>query len=73
MRMNANVGSADRIARLILGVVLILAPFLTKLALWQNATVHWGVVVIGVVFIATALFRFCPLYRLIGASTCKST
>jgi hypothetical protein len=59
--MKANVGSADRIVRLVLGVVIIALGFYFKS--W------WGVV--GVVAIATALLNFCPAYTLIGFSTKK--
>jgi hypothetical protein len=31
---------------------------------------HWGL--IGIVPLATGLFRFCPLYPLLGISTCKT-
>jgi hypothetical protein len=59
--MKANVGSADRIARLVIGVVVIALGFYFKS--W------WGV--IGLVPIATALLNFCPVYKLIGVSTVK--
>ncbi|WP_425404415.1 YgaP family membrane protein [Hwanghaeella sp.] len=69
--MVQNVGKIDRILRLVLGLVLIVAPFVTELALWQTAALKYGAVVVGVVFVATAFLRFCPLYRLIGMNTCK--
>lgn len=69
--MVQNVGKIDRILRLVLGLVLIVAPFVTELALWQTAALEYGAVVVGVVFVATAFLRFCPLYRLIGMNTCK--
>ena len=65
--MTVNVGSVDRLARIALGLVLIV------LAL----TAGWGALgaivsaVIGGVLVVTALVRFCPLYRLIGVRTCK--
>ena len=71
--MSANVGSADRIVRFVVGILLIVAPFVTHFALWQSAVFHWGAVVVGVVLVLTALVRFCPLYRLIGANTCRTT
>jgi hypothetical protein len=57
--MKANVGSADRIIRFILGAVIIVLGFYFKS--W------WGVV--GVVPILTATLSFCPAYSLIGVST----
>lgn len=57
--MKPNVGSADRIARFILGAVIIVLGIYFKS--W------WGV--IGVVPILTGLLNFCPAYSLLGIST----
>ena len=59
--MKCNVGGTDRIIRIILGVVIILAGFYFKS--W------WGVV--GILPIVTGLIRFCPAYVPFGFSTCK--
>jgi hypothetical protein len=59
--MKANVGTIDRVLRVVAGLVL------TGLA--ASGTVGmWGY--IGVVPLLTGLFRFCPLYPLIGMNTC---
>lgn len=59
--MKANVGSIDRVARLIVGVTLI--------ALAATGTIgFWGY--IGIVAIVTALMNFCPAYTLLGVNTC---
>ena len=59
--MKANVGTIDRVLRVVAGVVLI--------GLAASGTVGlWGY--IGVVPLITGLFRFCPLYPLIGMNTC---
>jgi len=64
--MSANVGTIDRALRIIIGVVLAVLFF--------NGTVTGtlGVVLLvaGIVLILTALFKFCPIYRIFGASTC---
>ena len=60
--MSANVGSADRLIRIILGLVLIALPFV--LAWGTLATIVSAL--IGAVLVVTALFRFCPAYRLLG-------
>jgi hypothetical protein len=61
--MKFNVGTIDRIMRVIAGVALI--------ALAATGTVGlWGY--IGVVPLATGLFKFCPAYALIGLSTCPA-
>ncbi len=59
--MKANVGTIDRVLRILAGVVLI--------ALAATGTVGlWGYV--GVVPLLTGLFRFCPAYPLLGINTC---
>ncbi len=72
MFKTANVGTVDRILRLVIGAVLLASPWIIQSQIWQNAFVMWAVPVIGAVLIATALFRICPLYRLVGANTCKA-
>ena len=69
--MLANVGSVDRVVRLVLGLGLIIAAFIPALGLAAQPLVQWGAGLVGVVLIATALMRFCTLYRLFGLSTCK--
>tara|TARA_R110000751_G_scaffold172928_3_gene279330 strand:+ start:40388 stop:40609 length:222 start_codon:yes stop_codon:yes gene_type:complete len=71
MAMKANVGSIDRILRMIIGVLLIAAPFVFQAQLQDQTIILYAILAVGIVLIATALFRFCPLYRLFGASTCK--
>jgi hypothetical protein len=59
--MKTNVGQLDRIFRIVLGLALI-AWALAGGPVWA-----W----IGVVPLATGLFRFCPLYTLLGFNTCR--
>ncbi|MAT57309.1 MAG: DUF2892 domain-containing protein [Melioribacteraceae bacterium] len=60
--MKTNVGSTDRILRIVLGVVIIAVGFY-----YQS---WWGV--IGIVPLATAFMRWCPAYLPFGISTCKT-
>lgn len=61
--MSFNVGGIDRIARIIVGLLL--------LALTLTGTIGaWGW--IGVVPLGTGLFRFCPLYPMLGMNTCPT-
>ncbi len=66
-----NIGSVDRILRLGVGVVLMLAPFITGLSLFESTTVTIVSVVVGLILATTAIFKFCPAYRLLGIRTCK--
>lgn len=69
--MTSNIGTIDRTARFIVGMALIVAPLVNFLGLWTNSVVAYGAVAVGVVLVATALVRFCPLYRILGISSCK--
>ena len=63
MNIESNVGSTDRVIRIGAGAALV------GLAL-AGIIGPWGY--IGVVALATGLFRFCPAYRVFGISTCSS-
>jgi hypothetical protein len=69
--MAANIGSLDRILRLVAGAALIATAFLSGLALFDDTTVKYGAVLVGVVLIVTGLVRLCPLYSILGIRTCK--
>ncbi len=56
-----NVGGADRVLRILLGLVLLALVFV-------GPKTPWGWV--GLVPLLTGLFRMCPLYSLFGVSTC---
>ncbi|MGM0704188.1 YgaP family membrane protein [Halomonas faecis] len=60
--MKSNVGGIDKIARIAVGIVLILLALTGTIGVWG-----W----IGVVPLATGLFNFCPAYKLFGINTCK--
>ena len=69
--MTANLGNIDRLLRAILGLVLIFAPLLNIPAIWSSPVLSYGAMAVGLVLVLTALVRFCPLYRIVGLSTCK--
>ncbi len=69
--MTANIGSIDRAVRIILGIVLLAAPFLSGMALFESTTATVISVIAGIVMLATSSMRFCPLYRIFGIRTCK--
>ncbi|NYT79999.1 DUF2892 domain-containing protein [Alcaligenaceae bacterium] len=61
MKLSINVGSIDRALRIVLGLVLI--------GLAATGVVGgWGW--IGIVPLVTGLWRFCPVYSLLGISSC---
>lgn len=63
--MKANVGSIDRALRIVVGVAL-----LSMLVFVEGDTKYWGFV--GLVPLLTGLFRFCPLYTMLGIRTCPA-
>lgn len=64
--MNANVGTLDRIVRIIAGIVLAVLYFNGTL----TGTLGVVLLVLGIVLFLTALVKFCPIYRLLGLSSC---
>ena len=61
--MKVNLGTVDRLLRLVVGLVLIALVFVGPQTAWG-----W----IGVVPLVTALAGNCPVYRLLGFNTCST-
>ncbi|MDO5624170.1 MAG: DUF2892 domain-containing protein [Pseudomonadota bacterium] len=59
--MKLNVGGIDRILRIVIGLVLIGLALMGTIGWWG-----W----LGVIPLATGLFRVCPAYSLLGMNTC---
>ncbi|MCK9550465.1 DUF2892 domain-containing protein [Aquamicrobium sp.] len=70
--MKPNVGTPDRIARLVIGVLLIVAPFVTGWAMFANPVWTWAFVIVGLVLVVTGLIRFCPAYAIFNLSTSRT-
>ena len=66
--MKKNMGNADRIFRIIVAILIIVLYFTHVI------TGTFGIVlmVLGAVFVLTSLVAFCPIYSLVGASTCPT-
>lgn len=60
-----NEGTIDRVIRVIIGSVALLAGFFWLTGTWQ--TIAYAV---GIAGLATGLIGFCGLYKLLGISTC---
>jgi hypothetical protein len=69
--MKINVGAADRVIRYLAGIILILAPLSGNVGLSLSTPVVIVCMIVGAILVGTAYFRFCPLYRALGASTCS--
>ena len=64
--MKKNMGTADRIIRIVLAAVFAYLYFSGTVA----GTLGIVLVVLGAVFVLTSLVSFCPLYTLVGLNTC---
>lgn len=60
--MKINVGSADRIIRILAGIALIAGAATGYIGMWGY---------LGVVPLLTGTFRLCPAYLPFGISTCS--
>lgn len=60
--MQANIGTIDRVVRILAGLALIGATLFGVIGAWG-----W----IGVIPLATGMFRFCPAYLPFGFRTCR--
>lgn len=60
--MKKNVGSIDKVARVIIGLVIIALGIL-----YQS---WWGLV--GIIPLFTSVIGWCPIYLPFGISTCKT-
>ena len=58
-----NVGSVDRMIRIIVGLILIALIFVGPKTAWG-----W----IGLIPLITGLARTCPAYSLLGLNTCST-
>lgn len=65
--MNKNMGSADKIIRLILAALFVILYFTGTV----TGTVGIILLVLAAVFVITSLTGVCGLYKLFGINTCK--
>jgi len=70
--MSTNVGTLDRILRVVIGLVALALVFVGPLA-----TGGWGwepIALAGVaaIMLLTSTVKFCPIYRMLGLRTCKA-
>lgn len=65
--MKKNMGTTDRIVRIIVAII--------AAALYFSGTITGtlGIIalVVAAVFVLTSFISFCPLYAIFGISTCK--
>ena len=64
--MKPNMGTADRIIRILVAAVIAILYFTGTV----SGTLGIVLLVLAGVFVATSLVSFCPLYAPFGMSTC---
>ncbi|MBU3745093.1 MAG: DUF2892 domain-containing protein [Sediminibacterium sp.] len=66
--MKKNMGSTDRMIRVIFAIVVSILFFTHTI----TGTIGWVLLVLSGVFLATSFISFCPLYVPFGINTCKT-
>jgi hypothetical protein len=61
--MKKNVGSVERVIRIIAGIAILSLAFVGPASPWAY---------LGIIPLATGLMGWCPPYALLGISTCKN-
>ncbi len=67
MATACNVGSADSLVRLGIGIIFLLILIFSSV----TGALKILIVILAAIGIGTGLLKFCPLYRVLGVSTCK--
>lgn len=66
--MKKNMGSTDRILRIIIAAVIAILYFTGTV----SGTLGLVLLILGAVFVLTSLVSFCPLYAIFGLNTCAT-
>ena len=67
--MKSNISTTDRLTRLLLAIIVMVLYFTHQI----EGALGIILAIAAIVLAATAVFNFCPVYRLLGISTKKST
>ncbi|MBV6643490.1 MAG: DUF2892 domain-containing protein [Cyclobacteriaceae bacterium] len=66
--MKKNMGSADRIIRILIAAIVAVLYFTGTI----TGTVGTILLVLGGIFLLTSLVSFCPIYAIFGFRTCPA-
>nr|WP_210205892.1 DUF2892 domain-containing protein [Hoeflea marina] len=64
--MKTNVGAVDRAVRIVAGLILLALFWLYPAAPWRMFAL------VGIIPLVTGLIGSCPLYSMLGLSTCPA-
>ena len=65
--MKKNMGSADKLIRVLIAVVIAVLYYLGKI----EGPLDLVLLAFAFIFLLTSLVSFCPLYVIFGINTCK--
>ncbi|WP_224489872.1 YgaP family membrane protein [Robertkochia flava] len=67
MRLKKNMGPQDKLIRVVISFVIALLYY------YNIISGYFGIamMLIAIVLLLTSLFRFCPIYRILGKDTCQ--
>ena len=60
--MKRNLGTVERVARIVAGVIILSLVFVGPQSLWG---------LLGIIPLVTGLIGYCAAYQIFGFSTCK--
>lgn len=66
--MKKNVGTTDKVIRMLIAAVIAVLTLMHVI----TGTVAIVLLIAAIVLLITSLVSFCPLYRLVGWSSCKT-
>jgi hypothetical protein len=66
--MKKNLGTADRVIRILLAVVLAYVYY----GGWVTGTAGMVLLAVGIVLVLTSVVSFCPLYKILGLSSTRT-
>ena len=66
--MEKNVGTIDKIVRVVIALVAFWAAYTGKVA----SPINYVLYVLGAIMVFTTIMGSCPLYNIIGVKTCKN-
>lgn len=66
--MKKNMGTIDKLIRLAIAAVIVVLYYLGTI----SGTLGIVLLVVAGIFVLTSFISFCPLYTIVGISTCKT-
>ena len=65
--MIKNVGQTDKIVRIVVALILAALDYFEVV----KGAFSWILSVVAIILLVTAFINFCPVYKLLGKSTCS--